>query len=196
MLNLQNSSLNLPNRHKRSNWPKAQKSQISFGHFSKMKKAKRVQKMPKITNLASKKLNWQPCRPSVQPTCRIKYSLALNVYYDVSTRCNCLHCFGWDCLASSIAFDERNDGLFEKQVRTTWMDHWYFQSGNQCKPHTNLLPPKCLRIAPQSRHSKMFHLINGGRPHCENEGRCLPRGGTEAQTKNSFDLSNFPSTWC
>jgi len=40
---------------------KGQKSQISFGPFSKKKKAKGVEKRPKITNLASKKPNWQHC---------------------------------------------------------------------------------------------------------------------------------------
>jgi len=58
--NLPKSSLNLPNRHKKSNWPKkAKKSQILFGLFSKIKKVKGVEKRPKITNLASITPNWQ-----------------------------------------------------------------------------------------------------------------------------------------
>ena len=47
-------------------WPKkAKKSQMSFGLFSKIKKTKRVEKRSKITNLASKKPNWQPCLSKV-----------------------------------------------------------------------------------------------------------------------------------
>jgi len=58
--NLPRSSSNVPNRHKKSNSPKkAKKSQILFGLFSKIKKAKGVEKRPKITNLASKKPKWQ-----------------------------------------------------------------------------------------------------------------------------------------
>jgi len=38
----------------------AKKSQIAFGLFSFLKKSKRVEKRPKITNLASTKPNWQP----------------------------------------------------------------------------------------------------------------------------------------
>jgi len=50
----------VPNRHKKSNsLKKAKKSQILFGLFSKIKKAKGVEKRPKITNLASKKPKWQ-----------------------------------------------------------------------------------------------------------------------------------------
>jgi len=48
--NLSKSSLNLPNRHKKSECPKKAK----FVLFSKIKKAKRVEKRPKITNSASK----------------------------------------------------------------------------------------------------------------------------------------------
>jgi len=39
----------------------AKKSEIAFGFFSKINKAKGVPKKPKITNLASKKPNWQHC---------------------------------------------------------------------------------------------------------------------------------------
>jgi len=38
---------------------KAKKIQISFGLFSKVKKAREVEKRPKIINLALKKPNWQ-----------------------------------------------------------------------------------------------------------------------------------------
>jgi len=58
--NLRKSSLNLPNRHKKSNWPKSQKKQL-YSAFSKDKKSQRCWKSPKITNLASTKSNWQPC---------------------------------------------------------------------------------------------------------------------------------------
>jgi len=46
--NLPKSTLNLPNRHKNSNWPKK---------AEKIKTAKGVEKMPKITNLPSNKPN-------------------------------------------------------------------------------------------------------------------------------------------
>jgi len=39
----------------------AQKIQISFGLFQKLKKVKGVERKPRITNLASQKPNWQPC---------------------------------------------------------------------------------------------------------------------------------------
>jgi len=50
--NLPKSSLNLPNRHKKSKWPKKFKFHWAF---SCLKKA-----LASITNLASKKPNWQP----------------------------------------------------------------------------------------------------------------------------------------
>ena len=56
--NLPESSLNVPNRHKKSNSPKKAKFHLAF--FQKYKKAKGVEKRPKITNLVSKKQNWQP----------------------------------------------------------------------------------------------------------------------------------------
>jgi len=46
-------TLNLPSRYKKSNWSKkVKKSQMSFGLFSKIRKAKGVEKKPKITHLA------------------------------------------------------------------------------------------------------------------------------------------------
>jgi len=55
--NLPKPSLSLPNRHKKSNWPK------KASPFSKNeKKAKGLDKKPKMTNLASKKPHWQPCK--------------------------------------------------------------------------------------------------------------------------------------
>jgi len=60
--NLPKSPLNLPNRHKnliRQNRPK--KPNFIWPFF-RHKKAKGIEKRPKITNLASKKPNWQPCR--------------------------------------------------------------------------------------------------------------------------------------
>jgi len=40
-------------------WPKKSKFHLAF--FYICKKAKEVEKSPKITNLASKKLNWPSC---------------------------------------------------------------------------------------------------------------------------------------
>jgi len=48
--NLPKSSLNQPNRHKKSMWPKKAKFHLAF--FQKLKKAKGVENRPKITNLA------------------------------------------------------------------------------------------------------------------------------------------------
>jgi len=59
--NLPKSSLNPPNWHEKSMWPKkAKKIQIAFGLFSFLKKVQSIEKRPNITNLASKKANWQP----------------------------------------------------------------------------------------------------------------------------------------
>jgi len=52
-----NSSLNLPNRHKKDMWPKKAK----WPFFKNKKRPKELKNGQKITNLASKKLNWQPC---------------------------------------------------------------------------------------------------------------------------------------
>jgi len=60
----------------------AKKSQLTLAFFQKLKQAKRVEKRPKIMDLASKKLNWQPCyKPPAHLTCRT--ALAFDCLYPV-----------------------------------------------------------------------------------------------------------------